>query len=149
MTNRVPTIVWHPILSLYLGMFYKLVNKFFDVMEILFRLLLNLFRHISNLRSVTMPGIASSREMRYLARNNLQNHRDLIYRTSLIFYSVDFDSTATSRLTFDTRPWSTFPGPTSVNSVTPSAIIFSAICVQRTGAVSCAIRFFLMVSASV
>ena len=29
------------------------------------------------------------------------------------------------------------------------AIIFSAICVQRTGAVSCAIRFFLIASASV
>ena len=38
-------------------MFYKLVNKFFVVMEILFRMLLNLFRHISNLRSVTMPAL--------------------------------------------------------------------------------------------
>ena len=57
MTNRVPNNSWHPILSLYLGMFYKLVNKFFVVMEILFRLLLNLFRHISNLRSVTMPAL--------------------------------------------------------------------------------------------
>ena len=67
------------------------------------------------------------------------------------FYSASGDGVyaATSRLTFVTKPCNTLPGPTSVNSVTPSAIIFSTICVQRTGAVSCAMRFFLIASASV
>lgn len=64
-------------------------------------------------------------------------------------YIVLIDSAFTSRLTLVTKPCNTLPGPTSVNSAKPSASIFSTICVQRTGAVSCAMRFFLISSASV
>ena len=38
--------------------------------------------------------------------------------------SVDFDSTAADASTFLIRPCSTVPGPSSVNSVTPSASMF-------------------------
>ena len=38
--------------------------------------------------------------------------------------SVDFDSTAAYASTFLIRPCSTVPGPSSVNSVTPSASMF-------------------------
>src|SRR5690606_14501323 len=46
------------------------------------------------------------------------------------------------------NPINTFPGPTSVNEVAPSAIICCTDCVQRTGAVNCVIRFFLISAGS-
>ena len=64
-------------------------------------------------------------------------------------YIVAFDSTATSVLTFFIKPCNTFPGPNSVKLSKPSAIILRTLCVQRTGAVSCAIRFCLISSGAV
>ena len=46
-------------------------------------------------------------------------------------------------------PCSTAPGPHSVKSVAPSAIMFLIVCVQRTEAVSWATRFFLISAGSV
>ena len=49
-----------------------------------------------------------------------------------------------SLATFLTKPCNTFPGPHSTNNVAPSANIFCTVCVQRTGAVNCAIKFLLI-----
>ena len=43
--------------------------------------------------------------------------------------------------TFLISPCNTFPGPTSVKEVAPSAIMFFTVWVHLTGAVSCATRF--------
>ena len=49
-----------------------------------------------------------------------------------------------------TDPRSTFPvPPTSTNSLTPSAIMFCIVCVQRTGVVNWSTRFCRMLSGSV
>lgn len=53
-------------------------------------------------------------------------------------------ATATSREILETRPWSTLPGPSSTNSVAPSAIMLRTVWVQRTGAVSWATRLALI-----
>src|SRR6185437_17119775 len=55
----------------------------------------------------------------------------------------------TSLFIFATKPCKTFPGPHSVNSVAPSAIICSIVCVHFTGPVNCAIRFNFISSGSV
>ena len=57
--------------------------------------------------------------------------------------------TVASREILLTRPWSTLPGPSSTNSVAPSATMFCTVWVQRTGAVSCATRLALISAGSV
>ena len=75
--------------------------------------------------------------------------RALIFKRNFLFYSVDFDSTTVLGSTLRMSPCNTLPGPSSVNSVTPSASMFFTMYVQRTGAVSCAIRLALIVAGSV
>src|SRR5690606_34454460 len=55
---------------------------------------------------------------------------------------------STSLLILLINPINTLPGPTSVNDVAPSAIICCTDCVQRTGAVNCVIKFFLISTGS-
>ena len=55
----------------------------------------------------------------------------------------------TARSILAMRPWRTLPGPSSVKSVAPSAIMFLTVWVQRTGAVSCATRLALISAGSV
>ena len=46
--------------------------------------------------------------------------RALIFKRNFLFYSVDFDSTTVLGSTLRMSPCNTLPGPSSVNSVTPS-----------------------------
>ena len=56
----------------------------------------------------------------------------------------DAEAVCASLFIFFTKPCNTFPGPTSVNKVAPSAIICCTDCVQRTGAVNWEIKFNLI-----
>lgn len=65
--------------------------------------------------------------------------RVLQVQAGLDYYSLTSHSpcdVGKLRSTFFTKPCNTFPGPTSINSVIPSAIICCMVCVHLTGEVS-------------
>ena len=61
---------------------------------------------------------------------------------------ISAERTSTSGAIFFTRPCSTLPGPTSIKVFAPSLTMLRTLWVHLTGAVSCKIRFFLIVSES-